>query len=553
MDSNLTELKTLPSFGSNDNAEISDRTRLLGDDQYSNRINGCDDNETKDRRLTIDEIAESFQCGLFQYLCCAISGLCFTSETLLIQSSSIIVVSACDLNINSKNRVWLGTTMALGIAVSNIFWGRLGDFVGRRRIIMISLSINIIFTLMSAFSYSYSMLIGMAFCNGLGSGGVLPVTLAYAIEFFPRKYRGIASSISNACWCLGSLYVSLMAYWIIPQSFKIVVGSITLVSWRVFVIVSIIPPLLALIGLSQLPNSPRFLIKRGKGEKTLKALAIIHNVNNNRCCYKDDKESLSITLSNLPTKEDIDSDMNESYGKGINSSNSPLLKAFRQYVVLYSARWRKRSILLPIIWFLYCFATFAIWLWLPTLFSLYSHAESLHYSQSLSNLSELEQPLNHSVSCIAKNHNVVIYRNLLITSLTVLLTEAIMIPTVNLLGRRLLFSGSVIVTSICVFCTPLANTSIGILVFSCIVGGISGAAWNMLNVWTSELYPTQLRSTSNGLINACGRVGVIFGVMMFGLLLQSGYKLPMIVTAVIGFISGVLSLFLPDTTNAEID
>ena len=550
MDYNHTKLRTLPSSDLNDNIEVNDRTGLLHEDQYYNDVDGC-----QDRRLTVDEIAESFQCGVFQYLCCAISGLCFTSETLIIQSTSIIVVSACDLNINSRNRVWLSTSIALGIAISNIFWGRLGDVFGRRRIILISLSINVVFTLISAFSYNYSMLIGITFCNGIGSGGVLPVTLAYAIEFFPRKYRGIASSASNACWCLGSVYAALMAFWIIPQPLKIAFGSITLVSWRIFALVCVIPPLLSLIGLSLLPNSPRFLIKRGKRERTLRVLATIHNINNSRCCRRQDKQllSTSIKLSNLPTIEDIDSDTNENYGTGLNSSKSRIEMVVRKYAILYSARWRKRSILLPIIWFLYSFSTFSVWLWLPTLFSHYIHSKSVDHFQNLSNSSQNIQTLNHSLSCIAKNHNVIIYRNLLLTSLSVIIIEAIMIPTVNLLGRRLIFSGSTIITSICVFCTPLADTSTGILVFSCIVAAVSGIGWNMLNVWTSELYPTQLRSTSNGFINSCGRIGVMLGVLTFGLLLQTGYKLPMIMAAVIGFVGGVLSLFLPDTTNADID
>ena len=548
------QLKRLPTSELDDRADLHDRTMLLsGDQHHGNNADRYDNVSKIDRRLTIDEIAESLKCGLFQYLCFFVCGLCFTAEGLIVQSVSIIVVSACDLNITTGNRTWLGMSMLIGTAVSSFFFGISGDFFGRRRILLVALSINIIFTFASAFANNYVTLVVLSFFNGVGCGGVLPVTLAYAVEFFPRKYRGMTASASNGYWCFGNMYAALMALWIIPQSFNISVGNITLVSWRIFTMVCVIPPIMAWISLVFMPNSPRFLIKQGKPDKTLQVLHKIHHINK-RCYRNGTYEDPLIELSNLPTKEELDNETSDDCGKRGNLLCSPLYGMLGQYAKLYSARWRKQTMLICTIWFLYSFCTYGLWLWIPTLYSLYSHGQTCGQFHNFINSSHniAVQSMNHSSSCATRSHDVTIYRNLFINTIATLVIEAIFIPTINYLGRRLLFSGLTFLSSLSIFAIWLTNTSTGIMICACFFSGFSGSGWNILNIWSSELYPTHLRSTSNGWVNLWGRTGGIVGTVAVGQLLRFGCSLPIIIVAVAGFITCALSLTLPDTTKAEI-
>ncbi|RDD36368.1 Synaptic vesicle glycoprotein 2C [Trichoplax sp. H2] len=561
MGSNNFEIQKLSAAIESDNeTEFSDCTNLLIEGKLS-MTNEYTEESTHYKRLTVDDIAESLNCGLFQFTCSVVCGLCFTAEGLIIQSSSIIVMSACDLNINADNRIWLSMSLLIGIAVSSAFWGRLGDSYGRRKVLLLALSMNVVFTFSSAFSFSYEMLVVMAFFNGLGCGGVLPVTLTYAIEFFPRKYRGMAASSSNAYWCFGNIYAALMALLIITQSVAISVGQVTLTGWRIFLIVCAIPPLIALISLSLMPNSPRFLIKQGKREKTLKVLRAIHRINS-QCRTQHGNQPFCIKLSDLPTIDDLHlsddvDDVNDDndISKNIDSCYSKLQRFLRQYAILYSRKWRKQTLMITVIWFLYCFCTNGLWLWLPTFFSLYTHGQKCQGpSISINSSHSMNTPaLNQSSICIANTHDTSIYRDLLLTTFATLIIEATFIPVINVSGRRLLFSGLALATSISIFSIWLTNTSTGVLVFSCLFTGLSGAAWTILNVWTSELYPTQLRSTSNGYINFCGRIGAVIGTMTFGLLLGLGCKLPIIIMGTACFIAASLALFLSDTTKVEIN
>ncbi|EDV28447.1 uncharacterized protein TRIADDRAFT_19863 [Trichoplax adhaerens] len=537
-------------------SDFNDRTKLLSDSQEINSANGSTHHEggKSNRRLTVDDIAESLNCGLFQYLCNFVCGLCFIAEGLIIQSISIIAMSACDLNINPHNRTWLSMSLLIGIVVSCAFWGRLGDSFGRRRVLLLALFINITFTLLSAFSYNYQMLIIMAFFNGFGTGGVLPVALAYVIEFFPRKYRGMAGFSANAYWSFGNIYAAVMALLIITRSIAIPIGNIVLTGWRIFTIVCAIPPLIALISLAFMPNSPRFLIKQGKREKTLSVINRIHRINS-YCSNKHRNQSLRIKLADLPTMSDILNDIDKDEGKASCSCWSRIVQFMRQYAILYSLKWRKRTLLMTAVWFLFCLCTYGFWLWLPTYFSLYAHGHGHKCLRPviLNRTRYHMNVLNQSLSCIENTRNTAIYRNLFLTTLSTLLAELIFIPIINISGRKLLFSGLALATGVIMLSIWLTNTSTGVLVFSCLFTGISGAAWPVLNVWTSELYPTQLRSTSNGYLNLWARIGAIIGTTTFGLLLQVSCKLPIIIVGIICLLSAILAIFLPDTSKVDID
>lgn len=287
-----------------------------------------------------------------------------------------------------------------------------------------------------------------------------------------------------------------MAFLIIPQSFHISVGNIKLIGWRIYSMVCAIPPFITWIGLVFMPNSPRFLIQQGQSEKTLQVMNKIHRIN--KRCKRRYEEPL-IELSNLPTKDEIDDEMSHDYDKQTRSVCSPMHRLLRQYAKLYLAQWRKRTVLMTTIWLLYCFSTYGLWLWIPTLYSLYAHGRTCGQLQDFLNSSQdTRTPLNQSLSCATRTHDFTIYRNLLISTIAVFAIEVFFISVINYFGRRLLFSGPSFLSSLTIFAIWLTKSSTGIVICACFFSGFNGAVCNILNIWSSELYPTHLRSTSNG-------------------------------------------------------
>ena len=97
-----------------------------------------------------------------------------------------------DLGADQSELVWAVDAYILSFAALLFTWGVLGDRYGRRRILMIGLSLFAAASAICAFSVNAQMLIGFRALMGVGGAAVLPVTLAIITVVFPRHERGKA-------------------------------------------------------------------------------------------------------------------------------------------------------------------------------------------------------------------------------------------------------------------------------------------------------------------------------------------------------------------------
>ena len=72
-----------------------------------------------------------------------------------------------------------------------------------------------------------------------------------------------------------------MAWLIIPQPIHIEIwdGVLSLPSWRIFLLVSTIPSIIASIVLNMFDESPKFLMFRGRREEAMEAFKKIYWIN----------------------------------------------------------------------------------------------------------------------------------------------------------------------------------------------------------------------------------------------------------------------------------
>lgn len=97
-----------------------------------------------------------------------------------------------DLQATPGELVWAVDAYVLSFAALLFTWGVLGDKYGRRRILLIGLSLFAVASAVCAFSTDANMLILFRAVMGVGGAAVLPVTLAIITVVFPREERGKA-------------------------------------------------------------------------------------------------------------------------------------------------------------------------------------------------------------------------------------------------------------------------------------------------------------------------------------------------------------------------
>jgi putative MFS transporter len=155
---------------------------------------------------------------------------------------------------------------ASGIAAipGAIFFGWLGDRIGRRKVFMMMILTLSLGTGVMALApeNGWIFIASMRFIVGLGVGGLGAVDLPLLQEFVPASKRGWVSGLSIGLLPLGPLLAAL---------FAASLGGI--IGWRGLFAIGLVPAAFAFIIRLWVPESPRWLYGRGRFEEARRSLA----------------------------------------------------------------------------------------------------------------------------------------------------------------------------------------------------------------------------------------------------------------------------------------
>ena len=129
------------------------------------------------------------------------AGLVFISiaVALIIVDSTIVNVAIpsiiTDLGISSTQVQWVQESYTLVFAALLLVFGTLADRYGRRRMLIIGVTIFALASILAAFSQTGDLLIGFRVIQGIGGAMVLPTTLSIINATFRGRERGIAFAV----------------------------------------------------------------------------------------------------------------------------------------------------------------------------------------------------------------------------------------------------------------------------------------------------------------------------------------------------------------------
>ncbi|RDD36931.1 Synaptic vesicle glycoprotein 2B [Trichoplax sp. H2] len=268
----------------NDNYDY-DTKHLISDDEENSGA-GCA-MDSNGLTSSIDDIVDNLKVGLFHYLMVLSCGLCFAGYNIYYQAIGFIIISACDLDIDASNKGWLSLSLMIGFTLGVGVLGRMADAYGRRKIFIFSVTINLMSMFASVFAYNYNMLVVMAAIIGCSHSGIAVTIHTYVIEFFPRRQRGVAAGSIVAFLILGSLFSSTVALITLPHPFYKRIGGINFSSWRLYLLIDIIPILIGYCILLFMPDSLRFALVKSEKKSIKLVLDKIDRINSFYKCSND--------------------------------------------------------------------------------------------------------------------------------------------------------------------------------------------------------------------------------------------------------------------------
>ena len=149
-----------------------------------------------------------------------------------------------------------------GMMVGGAIAGIAGDRFGRRKLLLLSMTLFGLSTLGMAGVQTIRALAILRFITGLGLGGALPNAAALSAEYVPRNRRALAVTLTIVCVPLGASLAGLIAARALPAF-----------GWRgLFAGGGTLPLLTAAALYTVLPESPRYLARHRERWDELAAL-----------------------------------------------------------------------------------------------------------------------------------------------------------------------------------------------------------------------------------------------------------------------------------------
>jgi len=275
--------------------------------------------------ITVDDALDRAGAGAYQRRLLWIFGLVWTADAMQVLAVGFTAASiAATFDLSVPQALQTGTLFFLGMLIGAAGFGRLADRIGRRRVLIVTVSCDALFGALSVFAPDFMLLLVLRFLTGVAVGGTLPVDYAMMAEFLPARNRGRWLVMLEGFWAIGTLIVALAA-WAVSRA-GIVDG------WRYIFAVTAIPAIIG-IGLRFLvPESPLYLLRLGKMGEAKAVLDRILVANGKRQLEAD-----MVLVSPAPSGQ----------------------------TGIFSGDLRQRSLMILAIWFLVSISYYGVFTWLP--------------------------------------------------------------------------------------------------------------------------------------------------------------------------------------------
>lgn len=499
-------------------------------------------------KADFERAIELTEYGKFHYLLLAICGFVSTSEEMDVISMSFILPSAqCDLNLNTQTKGWLNSIIFIGMMAGAYTWGSLADSVGRKRVLIISSFMNALCIVASSFSQSYEYFMLFRFLNGAALGGSGPVIWPYFAEFQPKAKRGSMLSFMAAFWTLGNLFVAGLAWLIIPAEIGVTSQYFVFNSWRIFLIVMALPSFVVAILLCFLPESPKFLLTRGKTDEAIAIFKHIYHVNTG-----NDAESYPV--KHLILEEEYqraldDKSLQKKKGKII-TMLSNILDNSKQLFVSPILKFTMISIMIN---FTFHIGYYGLMMWFPELFNRFDEYSRLRPNETASVCLVTDFVVNmgsqqEGAVCNEKISQSVFMESL-ITVAAALPSNVIAILGMDRLGRKFFLVFSTLASGTCAASMYFVYNKTQNLIVSATFSSVISCGNAALDCLITEIFPTNLRATGIAISMVAARLGGIIGNIVIATLLDLYCPAPTFIVAALLICGGLLCLLLPNTTR----
>lgn len=217
----------------------------------------------------------------YLYLVClvaALGGFLFGFDTAVI-SGTIGLVKG-DFGLDAVAEGWFVSCALLGCIIGVAASGKLSDSYGRKIVMILSALLFLVSAMGCMLAESFSALIAYRLVGGLGIGVASMVSPLYISELAPSNLRGRMVSLYQLALTIGIVVAYFSNAFIVDHKWDGFSGEelgriFTTQPWRAMLGLGALPALVFLLALFAVPESPRWLLTKGKKQQAIKVLSKI--------------------------------------------------------------------------------------------------------------------------------------------------------------------------------------------------------------------------------------------------------------------------------------
>jgi putative MFS transporter len=418
--------------------------------------------------------------GAFQKRLFAVFGLVWAADAMQVLAIGFTAPSiAAGFGIPVQQALQTGTALFLGMLVGAFLFGRLADRFGRRPVLIATVLIDAAFGFASAFAPSFGWLVALRFLTGLGVGGTLPVDYAMMAEFLPADRRGRWLVALEGFWAVGTVVLALAS----------LAAHGAEAAWRIVFMITAAPALVGLGLRFLIPESPLFLLRRGRTA---------------------DAEAVLAKVARTNGRADVSSDLS----RAARSLGTPGSAGS-----MFRPDLRRRSALILAVWLLVSASYYGVFVWLPV--RLAGQGFGFLRGESFLVLVALAQLPGYALAAYG----------------------------VERWGRRPTLIAFLLLSALGCFAFGIGS-SVGFLAAATLLMSFALlGTWGALYAFTPELYPTELRATGMGSAGAAARLGGLLAPSVLAPVIASGFGLALGAFAALLALAAALTLMIEVETR----
>lgn len=227
----------------------------------------------------------------------SLGGLLFGYDTAVISGTLSMVKTQFGLNAALEG--WYVSSALVGCIVGVSFAGWLSDRYGRKKVLLVAASLFSISAIGCALISSFSALATYRLIGGMGVGIASMLSPMYISEISPAAVRGRFVALYQLAITVGILASYLINAWLLDQSTAgefFATDKLTLVFktevWRGMLGMEAIPAILFFVLLIFVPESPRWLVVKGKSDAAKSILVKTSGENESEREIREIRESM---------------------------------------------------------------------------------------------------------------------------------------------------------------------------------------------------------------------------------------------------------------------